>query len=185
MRGLLTLSIVVGLGVAGQATAQSRTVSTADMPQPGVSYIAGPTVPVRRETVGTGSLPQPPHFYPGAPALPPPDDNDVPPDGGYANGGYNGGYVYGGYPPGYGYGDRGRDGDERGRPWHDHGHERHDRPQGTTATVRVPPGTRFGPPAGNARTSVAPPPPPPRHDHGGWHGGSTPPPPVTPLQNGR
>src|ERR1700753_2813559 len=65
MHRILSLSVVAGLalGAAGIASAQSRTVSTADMPKPGVSYISGPSTPERRETVSTGSLPQPARLY--------------------------------------------------------------------------------------------------------------------------
>jgi len=174
MRRVLSLSIVVGLGVAGHAAAQTRSVSTADMPKPGVSYISGPSVPVRRETVSTATLPQPSHFYVDDRAAPPPQPvaNDVPVDSGYYGG------YYGGYPPGYGWGNRGHD---HGRPDHDHG--RPPPPQGTTTTVRLNDGTRFGPPAGGVKMGVAPPPrTPDRHDHGGgWHGGGNPHPVAPPV----
>src|SRR3954468_19501316 len=88
MHRILSLSVIAGLalGAAGVASAQSRTVSTADMPKPGVSYISGPSTPVRRETVSTGTLPQPAQLYVnGQPA------------GGYQDQGNGNGYGNGSY----------------------------------------------------------------------------------------
>ncbi len=130
MRRLLSLSIATGLALgAGIASAQSRTVSTADMPKPGVSYISGPSVPVRRETVSTGTLPQPARLYVGG---------QVSVGGGgyqnqtnYGDGGSvaeNGYYYGGGYPPGSGYGrdERGGRDNDHGHSGHDHDHDGHD-----------------------------------------------------------
>ncbi|WP_413624396.1 hypothetical protein [Luteibacter sp. Lutesp34] len=121
MHRMLSLSVAVGLALAAfGALAQSRTVSTDNMPKPGVSYIKGPSpsAPVRKETVSTGSLPQPARLYVGGQVA----------TGGGAyeeRGDYGGGGVvvdngYGGYPPGYGWNDRGRD---HGRPGYGHDHD--------------------------------------------------------------
>lgn len=151
MRRSSSLSIAVALVlVAGGATAQSRSVSTADMPRPGVSYISGPSAPVRKETVSTGTLPQPARLYVGG---------QVSTGGGgyqerssYGNGSVvDSGFYYGdGYPPGYGY-DRGGHGDGHGRPGHGHDHDRpggghggdHDHGPGRnngSLTLAAPPG---------------------------------------------
>lgn len=171
MHRVLSLSIVAGLvlGVCGPAAAQSRTVSTADMPKPGVSYISGPSaVPERRETVST--LPAVPHFYAGTPAPQPQSAPDL------RNDGYNdGGYAYGGaYPPGYGWNDdrdrRGRDG---GRNRHDHGYpgDGHDRPPPRGNSTSLAAGSSGG--AGGASgvgVKLAPQPPPDTGHHGRWNG---------------
>jgi hypothetical protein len=141
MHRALSLSAFSALALcaAGAASAQSRTVSTADMPKPGVSYISGPAVPVRRETVSTGSLPQPPHLYAGDRATVVDDgyDRDAPYNDGY--GGYYSGNYGGGYGNGYDHDDRyDRDRDRNhGRP--DHGnHGNGDRPPNTSNTVILP-----------------------------------------------
>ncbi len=101
MRRAFSLSVAIGLALgAGVVGAQSRTVSTADMPKPGVSYISGPSVPVRKDTVSTGSLPQPPRFYVGGQVSVGGDgyrDQSDYGDGSVAESGY---YYGGGYPPG-------------------------------------------------------------------------------------
>src|SRR3569833_4042278 len=129
MHRALSLSIAVGLALAaGGVVAQSLTVSTADMPKPGVSYISGPSAPVRKETVSTGTLPQPAHLYVGGQVSVGgggyEDRTDYGGNGTVVDNGY--GYGYGGYPPGYGWNDRdgrgGRDHDH-GRPGRDHDHD--------------------------------------------------------------
>jgi len=127
MHRALSLSAFSALALcaAGVVCAQSRTVSTADMPKPGVSYISGPAVPVRRETVSTATLPQPPHLYAGDRATMVDDgydrDRDAPYNDGY--GGYYSGSYGGGYGNGYDHADRhDRDRDRnRGRPDHGNG----------------------------------------------------------------
>ena len=162
MQRALMLSILAGLMLAGagELMAQSRTVSTADMPKPGVSYIQGPT-PVRRDTVSTGSLPLPPHLYVGGNGTSGNDGyrdsrNDAYPgndDGG--NGNYSdGGYYGGGYDPGYqgsyrngrggrddnhgypGHGDHGNGGNG-GNGHGDGGHSDHGRPPNTSNSLAV------------------------------------------------
>lgn len=130
-----SLSVLAGLALcaAGSVSAQSRTVSTANMPKPGVSYISGPSTPVRKETVSTGTLPQPAQLHVGGQVSVG--------GGGYTNQDgygsdssvyYGGGYG-GGYPGGYdGDGHGGRDHDH-GRPGHDgpgNGHGDHDHDHG-------------------------------------------------------
>lgn len=131
MTRALTLLIAAGLsfGAASESMAQSRTVSTADMPKPGVSYIQGPT-PVRRDTVSTGSLPVPPHLYVGNSGASrdsgygdPRNDRIPGNDDGYATTGYYGGNYDPGYQGSYRNGRDGRDhGRNHGYPGHgDHG----------------------------------------------------------------
>jgi hypothetical protein len=143
MHRALTLSAFSALALcaAGAAFAQSRTVSTADVPKPGVSYISGPAVPVRRETVSTGSLPQPPHLYVGDRTTVVDDGYDRDRDASYNDGygGYYGGSYGGSYGNGYGHDDRDdRDRDRNhGRP--DHGsHGNGGRPPNTANTVMLP-----------------------------------------------
>ncbi|MGN6480584.1 hypothetical protein [Luteibacter sp.] len=128
----LSLAVVLTLS-AGSALAQSRTVSTANMPKPGVSYISGPGAPERRETVSTGTLPTPARLYVGGHVSTGSyESSSSQVGGGYVEGGYvDGGYYvgappYGGNYPGNGYPGNGYPG--HGRPggggWHegDHGH---------------------------------------------------------------
>jgi hypothetical protein len=173
------LILAASLVSAGAACAQSRTVSTADMPKPGVSYISGPGAPVRRETVSTGSLPTVPRLIGGSSS-----DVSVSADA-YVDGGasYGGGsYVGGGYGydrDGYGNRDNRYDRDRYGRhdDRHDHwnGHGDHDHappgpPPARALQVAMPNNgarvTSGGPAAG---VRLAPPPPPPR-DGGYGHG---------------
>jgi hypothetical protein len=116
----LSLAVVLSLG-AGSALAQSRTVSTANMPKPGVSYISGPSAPERRETVSTGTLPTPARLYVGGQVNTGSYESSTSQIGGaYVDGGY---YTGGGYYPGAGdgYPGGGRPGD-----WHDGGNHDHD-----------------------------------------------------------
>lgn len=156
MRRALSLSILAGLALcaAGATLAQSRTVSTANMPKPGVSYISGPSTPVRKETVSTGTLPQPPRLYAGgqvgggASSSYRQDDYD---SGNYVSGNSNynsNGYYGGGYARDDGYGrgggnrggrDHDRDGDHSGNGGHDH--DRDPRPPGNATTVAQSPGS--------------------------------------------
>ncbi|MGE7138753.1 hypothetical protein ACQKIE_14105 [Luteibacter sp. NPDC031894] len=159
MRRMLSLSIAIGLVLtAGAVAAQSRTVSTADMPKPGVSYISGPAVAVRKETVSTGTLPQPARLYVGGQvAVGGSDYQGHGDDGSYAGSGYYGG----GYPPGYGWNDRdgrgGRDHDH-GRPGHDHDHDGpgdghggwHDRDDRRDGSLSLAAGSGGNPSAGGA-----------------------------------
>jgi hypothetical protein len=182
MRRLLPLSVIAGLalGAAGASSAQSRTVSTADMPKPGVSYISGPSTPERRETVSTGTLPQPARLYVNGQ-----------PNGGYPNqgGGSNGNGNYGdqtandggGYYSG-GYGNYPGNNDAYGHSHdHDHGgypgngnypgngHGGHDgngyQPPGNAVTVGVKPNPN--PPSGKPGVQLAA----PRQDHDANHNG--------------
>lgn len=163
MRRALSLSIFAGLALCatGATLAQSRTVSTANMPKPGVSYIAGPSTPVRKETVSTGTLPQPARLYAGGQGGTGAssrqdgyDSGNYPPDNGsYNNGGYYGGGYGGGYGNGYGYGYGRDDGYGYGRGVRDHDHDHgqpgnggrdrdHDRrPPGNSTTVAQSPGS--------------------------------------------
>jgi hypothetical protein len=182
MHRILSLSVVAGLalGAAGIASAQSRTVSTADMPKPGVSYISGPSAPVRRETVSTGTLPQPARLYVnGQP------NGNYQGQGGGNDGNGNGGYdnqtaYYGGggyYPGGYGnngYGNGyGHDHDHGGYPGNNNGnnngHGGHDgngyQPPGNSTTVRLP---NANPPNGKPAVQQAP----PRQDRDSGHRGN-------------
>lgn len=177
MRRVLSLSIAAGLALtAGAVVAQSRTVSTADMPKPGVSYISGPTVPVRKETVSTGTLPQPARLYVGGQvAVGGGNYQGYADDGGsVAEQGY---YYGGGYPPGYGWNDRdghGRDHDH-GRPGHDHdhdGHDGHDHDRGWNGSTSVAVGSGGNPSAsGGAPIRLAPERQTDRRDRG-WNRGS-------------
>lgn len=149
MQRALMLSIVAGLALAGAGglMAQSRTVSTADMPKPGVSYIQGPT-PVRRETVRTGYLPVPPHLYVGGASRdrryddrqndaypgndPYPASDDGYSDGGYTSDGYYGGNYDLGYPGGHrnGHGGHGYGGNDHGGNGHGNGNDHGDHGNG-------------------------------------------------------
>ncbi|HVI53460.1 MAG TPA: hypothetical protein VM621_00225 [Luteibacter sp.] len=175
MHRILSLSVFAGLalGAVGVASAQSRTVSTADMPKPGVSYISGPSAPVRRETVSTGTLPQPARLYVDGQA----NSGGYPDQGGYGNGGYDnqaandggGGYYsggYGSYPnnDSYGYG---HDHDHGGYPGHGHGggHDGNGYQQpGNSVSV----GMKANPPNGRPAVQVAP----PRQARDGGHRGN-------------
>ncbi|QWT18990.1 hypothetical protein KPL74_14700 [Bacillus sp. NP157] len=164
----ITALLVFG---ASQASAQSRTVSTANMPKPGVSYISGPSVPERRETVSTGTLPTPARLYvrgqlvTGSYQSTTEVGGSTYGDGGYVDGGYssNNGYYggyYGGYPgngyPGNGYPGNGYPGHGGypggGRPGNGHDHD-HGRPgdnrQDNTVTVGVKPRPSDGKPGYN------------------------------------
>ncbi|QDE38248.1 hypothetical protein FIV34_03030 [Luteibacter pinisoli] len=169
----LSIAILLVLG-AGSALAQSRTVSTANMPKPGVSYISGPGAPERRETVSTGTLPTPARLYVGGQVVTGSYSSSQSGgsygDGGYAdNSYYGGGYYTGGYPgggrPGNGH-DHGHNGGHDG----DHDHGRPDRPNpGNTVTVGGSSNntnrdnTRFG--VAPVKTNDG------RHDHGGYGNG--------------
>ena len=180
MHRILSLSVVAGLalGAAGVASAQSRTVSTADMPKPGVSYISGPSAPVRRETVSTGTLPQPAQLYVnGQP------NGSYQGQGGGNDGNGNGGYdnqtaYYGGggyYPGGYGnngYGNNGYGHDHGGYPGNGNGHDGHGghdgngyQSPGNSTTVRLP---NPNPPNGKPNVQQAP----PRQDRDSNHHGN-------------
>lgn len=192
MHRALSLTMAAGLAVvAGSVAAQSRTVSTDAMPKPGVSYISGPSGPVRKETVSTGSLPQPARLYVGG---------QVAVGGGSSQGhvdyGDNGsvaesGYDYGGgYPPGYGWNDRdgrgGRDRGDHGRPGHDHdgpggGHGGHDHDDGRGGSLSLAAGSGGHTSAGGAPIRLAPERQPDRSDRGrGWNRGYYANPPVQP-----
>lgn len=187
MHRVLLLSVAVGLALAaGGVLAQSRVVSTADMPKPGVSYIKGPSpsAPIRKETVSTGSLPQPARLYVG---------------GQVATGGssvvVDNGYGYGGYPPGYDWNDRdghgGRDHDH-GRPGHDHdhdgpghGHGGHDRDDDRGNSLSLAAGSGGNASASGAGVKLAPERPPGWNDRDrnrdrGWNRGYYGNPPVQP-----
>jgi len=160
MRRSVSLSVAVALVLgSGAVLAQSRSVSTADMPKPGVSYISGPSAPVRKETVSTGSLPQPARLYVGGQVSV--GGGGYQTQDGYGNSVSESGYYYGGgYPPGYGYdnGGYGHDGygDHGGGhgypghgghddgPGHGHGggHDHDGRPGrgGSSLTLAAPPG---------------------------------------------
>ncbi|HEY4291411.1 hypothetical protein [Luteibacter sp.] len=179
MRRVLSLSIATGLALAaGAVVAQSRTVSTADMPKPGVSYISGPSVPVRKETVSTGTLPQPTRLYVGGQVSVGGGDyqgHDDDGDGGFvADNGY---YYGGGYPPGYGWNDRGHN---HGRPEHGHDHDGpgdghhggHDHDGGRDGSLSVAPASGGHTSFGNAGVKLAPEHPQDRRDRGqGWSRG--------------
>src|ERR1700749_2970299 len=123
MRRVVSVSIAAGRALgAGAVAAQSRTVSTADMPKPGVSYIAGPSVPVRRETVSTGTLPQPARLYVGGQVSAGGGDQNQTSHGDGGSVAEDGYYYGGGYPPGYGYdrGGYGGHGNDHGNSGHDH-----------------------------------------------------------------
>jgi hypothetical protein len=186
MHRVLSLSIAAGLALAaGAAAAQSRTVSTANMPKPGVSYISGPSVPVRKETVSTGTLPQPPRLYVGGQAAAggggfQDHGEDSRP---YADQGYGYGYG-GGYPPGYGWNDRDRRAHDRGHPGRDHDHDGHDgwhdRDRGWNGSTSIAVGRGGNAPPGRAPVRLAPERQPDRHDRGGWNRGYDGNPPVQP-----
>jgi hypothetical protein len=158
----LSIAVVLTLG-AGSALAQSRTVSTANMPKPGVSYIAGPGAPERRETVSTGTLPTPARLYVGGQATTGGYDSSSSQVGGayvdggyYGGGGYDGGYpgAGGNYPGGYPGGGRPGGGHDGGHG-HDHDHDGngHGRPNpGNTVVV----GGTSNPNRDNTRFNVAP-----------------------------
>lgn len=203
MGRVLSLSMAVALAaVPVGASAQSRSVSTADMPRPGVSYIAGPSVPVRKQTVTTGSLPQPTRLYVGGQISVGGggyQERSAYGDGSVAESGYYGG----GYPPGYGY-DRGDGyGHGHGYPGHDHDHDGpghgdhdghggghdHDHGRGGSLTLAAPPGgvPRAG--TSGPGVDVAPQRPTSRPDRGnGWRDGyfdRAPVQPGTGMTNGR
>lgn len=193
MHRALWLSAVstLALCAAGAASAQSRTVSTADMPKPGVSYISGPSVPVRRETVSTGSLPQPPHLYVGGQASVVDDGYDRDDDRGAAYDNGYGGYYGGAYGNSYGNGyENGYDRDRNhGRPPHG-GHDHDPRPPGTSNILAAPPGGPRN--ASGTGVTLAPERPRPDdrrrpddrgngwNDHPSWNGGRDNTPPVQP-----
>lgn len=153
MRRALSISILAGLALcaAGATLAQSRMVSTANMPKPGVSYISGPSTPVRKETVSTGTLPQPARLYAGGQVDTGTSSrqdgynggNYASDNGSYNNGGYYGGGYGGGYDNGYGrndgYGRGGRDHDhDHGQPGNGNGGHDHDqRPPGNSTTMTL------------------------------------------------
>ncbi|NID16000.1 hypothetical protein [Luteibacter yeojuensis] len=194
MGRVLSLSIAAGLALtAGAVMAQSRTVSTADMPKPGVSYISGPTAPVRKETVTTGTLPQPARLYVGG---------QVSVGGGYqgrADDGYGGSVAEGGYYYGDGWNDRDRrDGRDRdhGRPGHDHDHDGHDghggghdHDGGRGESLSLAAGSAGNTSASGAGVKLAPQRQPDRRDrHRGWdrgYDGTPPVPPGTGFTNSR
>ena len=188
MRRVLVLSIISGLalGAAGGAMAQSRTVSTADMPKPGVSYIAGPT-PVRRETVTTGNLPEATRLYVGGgsagnngyrdPAYDQDANDSDSSDGGYADGGYYGGFYDPGYQGGYRNGRGGRH-DHDGYPGHggnNNGHggnnnHDHGRPPATSNSLAISTGPIKNTGQTNGSGAAFHLAPPPRNGNGNGNG---------------
>ncbi|UPG90825.1 hypothetical protein L2Y96_03355 [Luteibacter aegosomaticola] len=177
----LSLAVVLSLS-AVSALAQSRTVSTANMPKPGVSYISGPGAPERQETVSTGTLPTPARLYVGGQVNTGSYESSSSQGGDYVDGGYyvgappyGGGYPGGNYP-GNGYPDRGHD--RPGGGWHDgdhdhdHGGQGHDNRPNPGNTVVV--GGKSNPNRDYTRFNVAPVQDNNGrhdHDHGGGNGG--------------
>lgn len=195
MHRVLSLSVAVGLALAAfGASAQSRTVSTDNVPKPGVSYIKGPSpsAPVRKETVSTGSLPQPARLYVGGQVSA--GGGSYEERGDYGDGSVvvDNGYGYGGYPPGYGWNDRGGRDHYHGRPGHDHdhdgpghGHGGHDHDDDRGSSLSLAAGSGGHTSASGAGVKLAPQRPPGSNDRDpnrdrGWNRGYYGNPPVQP-----